>query len=502
MTVVALSSSLLFATKTYGAEDAVTWESKGKVTFVDGFFSSFKNLPQGEEMEVEIEEAQETPGMYRLVNPYAEWSAVKDGKVEYDAAHNYYFVIHAEDPDWVWGEGGDLGVIMDGMPVILHSNVQALIDAVGIETMKSMKPEAGGEYLNGVISFPPSFKNGYDVTTFAVTARGVQWTANSEGKVRVRFPGGVEPDYSLTVETDECIDVDEPVNVKVTAGDAITSIKVRVMPESRIGQGTYFDMTVEEGVNLESGETYSYPAVAGQDIYTVSVVGLNANGRKKAEWLTWVSVHNDETEGWKEIGDGTFTDPFLPIFGYCEENHTYTVKVEANDSKPGIYRVADIFKNHPVAAESGKFCQRDHTHYMYVDVTDPEAVVIKRTNSGLDIGHGMLTLWSVIDGSGLDAATLTAYGYQLATYDEATRTINFPQTSMYAGCSLQNYCELMLNWTGGSLVVPEYSGVGAIESDVMNSAIEYFDLTGNKVTRPGKGLYIMVKGGKAEKVML
>lgn len=481
------------------AEDAVTWESRGKVTFVEGFFSAFKELPQGEELQVEMEEAKETPGLYRLVNPYAEWSAVKDGKVEYDKTHNYYFIIHAEDPTWVWAEGGELGVSMSGLPTKLHSNVHALIASVGLDVMKEKKPEAGGELVGGVISFPVSFKNGYQISTFAVTAKGVQWPANAENKLRIKFAGAVEPDYSLKIDTKECIGIGDPIKVRVTAGAGIKQIKVRVMPETHIGQGSYFDQTADEGTTLVSGETFSCPPKEGQDMYTVSVVGINANGKQKAWWLTWVSVYKDEKEGWNNLGEGTFKDAVLPVFGYCEENHSYSVQVQEKASQPGLFRIVDPFKNHPVAAKEGKLCDEDHSHYLYIDATVPDEVKVKHSNSGLNMGDGMLNVWSTLDSSGEPAKDLIAYGYKIASYDKATRTITFPSTSLLVGCSEQNYCELMPNWTGGSLVLPESTGIQSVESE--ETPIEWYDLSGIKVDRPGKGLYIMKKNGRVQKVM-
>lgn len=484
------------------ADENITWESRGKVTFVDGFFSAFKDLPQGEEMLVDMEEAAETPGLYRLVNPYAEWSAVKDGKAQYDATGNYYFVIHAEDPAWVWAEGGDLGVILDGLPTKLHSNVHSLIDAVGLDVMKEKKPEAGGELTDGVISFPVSFKNGYEISTFAITAKGVQWVANSENKLRIKFEGAVEPDYSLSIETKECIGLGEPVNVKVTAGSGIAQIKVRVSPEAHIGQGSYFNTAVAEGETLASGETCSFPAVEGQDIYTVTVVGLDANGKQKSQWLTWVSVYTDQQEGWTEMGEGTFSDAFFPIFGYTQENCSYKVKVERNTANSGLFRVVDPFMNHPAAAEGGKMCEENHSHYMYIDATNPEEVRVTRSNSGIDMGHGMMTIWSVLDAGTEDAQTLKSYGYQIASYNKATNTISFPPTSIYAGCSTQNYCELIHNNTAGSLVLPESTAVDGIGSTADESAVEWYDLTGTRVSTPAKGLYIMKQGTRTRKVVL
>ncbi len=93
-------------------DDQDNWEYKADAVFNAGDFT-----PQGytisgwvaEPTTVELEENVNTPGYYRLKNPFgpetcfANWKACSD-------SHNHYLYVHAEDPDKVWIEKCPTGI--------------------------------------------------------------------------------------------------------------------------------------------------------------------------------------------------------------------------------------------------------------------------------------------------------------------------------------------------------------------------------------------------------
>lgn len=435
-----------------GMPGDMVWESRGKVTFVEDFFSGLNGLPQGEELEVEIEESFETPGLYRLKNPYAGWSPVVDGTVEYDTENDYYFVIHAEDPEWVWAEGFDTGVSFYNMMAKINSNIQSLVSALGVEEAKTKLPAAGGELINGIISFPPTFVNGYEMPVFNINAMGQLKPANTTGLLKVRFPGYVDPDYSLSVEASECVDTGK-ISLKAVAGADLAALKVLVAPGAQSGQTSWFDRTVSEGTSLTSGVTFTADVDPEENVYTVSVVGLDARGKRKAEWLTWVHIFSEDAEEWHAVGDAIYTDAYLPALGYGEEENAYTVALEQNISKPKYFRIVNPFAENQTAKENGVFCG-NHDHYIYIDVTDPDAVNVRLSSAGLDMGNGNISLWSVLDQTGLSAAEVKQNGYKVVSYDEAKGIIYFPANSLYASESGRNHNELVVNTTAGKLLLP------------------------------------------------
>lgn len=107
-----------------------TWQSIGKGVWTDGLVSSLFNVPAGTNVwEVEVEQAVENQGMYRMVNPYGfeicPW--VAENEVTVDPC---YVKIDASDPENVkvpqqsmginWGYGefvvGSMAALMPGSP--------------------------------------------------------------------------------------------------------------------------------------------------------------------------------------------------------------------------------------------------------------------------------------------------------------------------------------------------------------------------------------------------
>lgn len=107
-----------------------TWQSIGKGVWTDGLVSSLFNVPAGTNVwEVEVEQAVENQGMYRMVNPYGfeicPW--VAENEVTVDPC---YVKIDASDPENVvvpqqsmginWGYGefvvGSMALLAPGSP--------------------------------------------------------------------------------------------------------------------------------------------------------------------------------------------------------------------------------------------------------------------------------------------------------------------------------------------------------------------------------------------------
>lgn len=83
-----------------GKEPEPVWTSLGKATFVDGFlYSGFYGNPKGHGWEVEVQEKDGEPGMYRLVNPYT----CDESPLAYFNSNtaDAYVIIDATDPNLV-----------------------------------------------------------------------------------------------------------------------------------------------------------------------------------------------------------------------------------------------------------------------------------------------------------------------------------------------------------------------------------------------------------------
>lgn len=145
--------------------------------FLFGLFNGLENVTY----EVEIEESEDNPGKYRLVNPYgAAYPFNAEG--DYDASQDYYMVIDAQDPASVYiplqGVGCDWGY---GEWEVYSLAAYYLDNGKTAEEVKA----AGyfGTLADGVITFPES--------SLLITSSGLgeYYTGNTAGAFKVVLPG-------------------------------------------------------------------------------------------------------------------------------------------------------------------------------------------------------------------------------------------------------------------------------------------------------------------------
>ena len=137
----------------YGTvQGANPWESLGYCQYTDGnIVSLFKNLPVMT-WDVEIQQNTETPGLYRLVNPYSSKFCPYTSEKE-DMSGNYYLEIHAEKPDQVYLDQQCVGIDYGYGPIYLWSRAGAYI-ANGNPIDKVAEAGWCGTNVDGVITFP------------------------------------------------------------------------------------------------------------------------------------------------------------------------------------------------------------------------------------------------------------------------------------------------------------------------------------------------------------
>lgn len=172
------------------------WESLGMATYREDFVAGLFEL-ENVVYEVEIQENTETPGLYRLVNPYgAAFPYNEDG--DYDASKNYYVVIDAQDPAAVTIQNTNVGMNWG----YGEFSVWSLADYNLTQgATKEQVAEAGmfGTLENGVITFPVKTL----LVSMAEYQNGAIMYANTNGKFAVALPGVELPEDEATEEGGE-----------------------------------------------------------------------------------------------------------------------------------------------------------------------------------------------------------------------------------------------------------------------------------------------------------
>lgn len=134
----------------YTAAGGPVWNSLGMGQYTDGFVNGLFNV-SAPTYNVEVQESGETPGLYRLVNPYGEAYPYNEAG-DWDASKDYYLEINAVDPAGVYIETQELGFDWGYGMFSASSYAYLLMSNYDLETIKG----AGycGTLVDGVITFP------------------------------------------------------------------------------------------------------------------------------------------------------------------------------------------------------------------------------------------------------------------------------------------------------------------------------------------------------------
>ena len=131
------------------------WNYIGKGQLDESAFTSMYDEIAAETVEVDVEESTVTPGLYRVVNPYASHTFLKNYTA--DAAkghnHNHYLYVNASNPEQVYIEASPTGVeYLMGLTIVWSRAGSCIADGVPTEDIVT----AGyfGSLVENVITMP------------------------------------------------------------------------------------------------------------------------------------------------------------------------------------------------------------------------------------------------------------------------------------------------------------------------------------------------------------
>lgn len=361
------------------------WKTLGKALYREDLVTTFYGVGNIE-WEVEIQENELYPGLYRLVYPY-------DGKYEYndpgdwDDSKTYYLEINATNPDAVKIEAQQLGMDWgDGMFI-----VWSFADYYGKRGDDATASAHYGCLKDGIITFPA----GSLLISMADYNDGGFYTSNTNGMFRIVLPGFAAKDYSAEVEYSGIFTnaAGEPsVVASLTLGNDATNVKA-VVVKADANANAVADAIVAGEIEAETVEAGNITLPIGEltgDLQIVVVV-IDDNAAQTIA-STKFEYYGGGASPWKSIGTGYYTDDFVvSVFGNAP--YTYEVEIEESNDVPGLYRILNAYT--PVAQAFGE--EGGNAHIL-IHAEDQDGVYILKQPIGMDLGYGDMSIESEAGG--------------------------------------------------------------------------------------------------------
>lgn len=374
--------------------------------------------------DVKIQKSVIKEGMYRMVNPYGKaYEYNEEG--DWDTSKDYYWVINATDPDYVYFEKFQSGMIWKYGEFSFSSLVAYYLEKGNtLEAIKSSHPEYFGTLKDGIFTMPASTM----LISMANYNSGGWYQANNNGMLAVALPGYVIADYSIEASyTGRFTDLSDNdyAQFSLTFGSDVASVKYALVSSSEdvdaVANGI-IDGSVEAAEATEAGSVQVAFEESGK--YTLVMVVYNAKGEAVGTGTTEVKLKSskDSTEVFTDIAAGNLTigaKDQSGIFssgpwGLCfKETITQEAVLSQSSTNPTKFRLTPYLKDE---------------NPLEFTVSEDGTIVVDGIETGITTDGGALIVTDLITLYGGSESSNGAYllskGYG-SSYDKETSTYNF-----------------------------------------------------------------------------
>lgn len=413
-----------FSTYTFEVGIPAPWKSIGKATYIDAFVGELYGLGNTT-YQVEIQENEEIPGLYRLVNPYGKvFPYNKEG--DWDNSQNYYMEINATNPERVYITKQNTGLNWGDGNFFTYSYAAYYLDN-GKTLEEANAKGLCGTFADGVITFPS------EALLCGFMESSNIYYANSTGAFKVAMPGVVLADYSINATYTGQYTSSNGTRyalANVTLGKDVESAKVALIEGDDVEAAItgIVDGTQEVTEITETGKV-SLPCYK-KGVHTFVVVSYAKEEAQESAYTRFLV--STAVSRWNSLGMAEYTDAIVGE-AYGADNETYEVEIQESADASGLYRLVNPYGKAFPLNEKGDW-DATQDYYMEINATDPAGVYITVQNTGLNWGDGNLYVYSgagyAMDEEGKSLAEVKAQGL-CGTLNNGV--ITFPEGSLLFG---------------------------------------------------------------------
>lgn len=451
------------------------WTSLGTGTYAEDLLTIFSDVSTGQQWEVEIEQSAAQPGWYRLLpyasGPVAELLGVGD-------TENYLY-INATDPSKVYAED------FTAFGAFMFSN---RVPEMEWDSSKY------GTLADNVITFPTQ--------SFAYfNTQSNQWTLTTRNTgIKVYLPGAEVKDYAFKM-TGPFHASDNKVDVNLVCGKDVSNVKIVALDGNHECSDENAAIVADQGTAFPGNYTVSIE-MEETGMTTVLAVALDSEGKIVGKGEKYIFGVFDDNDKWVTVGTAEFTEGIYTASYTDIAPETVTAVLQENTDKAGYYRLVNPYAGHTQIEAASKVSHQGHNHYIYIDASRPDYVVVEGSPVGVDIyGDGAVySLGARYAGTTVEEEAKAA-GY-FGTFDAGTHTIAIPDDTVFLGESEYDNGKFLLGNEGTKVVLNKQAGIEgvSVSETEKRAAAEYFNLQGQRVANPEGGLFICRQGSKVTKV--
>lgn len=515
-----LSATVALASPSMAAEAEETWKSIGNGLFRENFMHAFYNISQYPEVTVEIQESEQTPGRYRIVNPYKDYPDFIGSPGCYPG--DYYIVVDASDPVHCYVETSKAGYQCGGNEMLIVGSIADDYYNVRYgDWVLADKENRCGKLVDGAITFPPMSLLASAWNQSMEWDDDISWKlCDEDGMFRLKLPGA--PDLDIAADIVGLNDAGTAVTFNVVLGASIERALVAFVPVEE-SEGAVDKIVSGETASVEitEGGAVDVP-YTGDGLYSLIIVPY-LDGTPHAAFVKNLELAYSEAE-WRKAGKAFYREGIVSgvaemiPYGFIYPTYEYYVNVEESVETPGLIRLVDPYGDDSPLSSGYSYDHSKHW-YLYIDASTPDRVVIKRAEGiGLNLGYGMMEIWSKADRAhnqpdywayGWTEEEIEAFGwYGLFQNDEITfpknaLSFHFPQANPGAWYEANSKGEFLLKFEPGQIKGAQ-SGIESVSADGANGPVEYFRIDGTPASKGSlaPGLYIVRGAGKTHKAII
>ncbi len=362
---------------------------------------------------VEIQESQEQPGVYRLINIHANNPYIGEDMCSLaDPDGDSYMIIDTTNPDMgPYMQVCNFNLLSptkeeENECIVEQINFGSFEDGVIILPEGSICIGLGASaqaYITwddeGNIIIPEEYKESAFLTNedLVIVLPGATYDPNAEPEP--------ELDYSFNMigQTDICASDNNQILWGFEGGADIKSYKYGFFEGKFRASEDNLAFVAQNGNDINADSYLS--TLPGAGWYSIFVVGLNEAGERVAGDVRYYYAFAHNPEEWTSIGHVMFTDDtFGPLYGLDDEVAPVKVEVLESKTKSGLYRLVNPYATHALADENPDaiICVTDPNHYLDIDASDAENVTISEVPIGVSVLREPVSVFSIENGTLVD----------------------------------------------------------------------------------------------------